>query len=153
MKKRFVLPAALPALLAAGMLTTAPAPARADDDPARLVTVLTAPEPQTQLMAMVLTMQSMQQGAKAHILLCGPAADIALKDAPESATAPQQPKGMSPKGLMMKIMEGGTAVEVCAIYLPNKGVGPEALIDGVTAANPAEMAKRLLDDDTQLLTF
>ena len=132
-------------------LTAATPPAQADDD--KLVTILTAAEPQTQLMAMVLTMQSMQQGAKAYILLCGPAADIALKDAPASATAAQQPKGMSPKGLMMKIMEAGTPVEVCAIYLPNKGVGADALIDGVTAANPAAMARRLMDDDAQLLTF
>lgn len=143
---------AVAALLAAPALTAAPVPATAADAK-NLVTIVTAAEPQTQLMAMVLTMQSLQQGAKAHILLCGPAADIALKDAPASATAPQKPKGMSPKGLMMKIMEGGTQVEVCAIYLPNKGVGAEALIDGVKAADPAEMAKRLLADDTRLLSF
>lgn len=144
--------AAVAALSAVPVLAVAPTPATADDAE-MLVTIVTAPEPQTQLMAMVLTMQSLQQGAKAHILLCGPAADIALKDAPASASAPQKPKGMSPKGLMMKIMEGGTQVEVCAIYLPNKGVGAEALIDGVKAADPAEMARRLLADDTRVLTF
>lgn len=53
----------------------------------RILTILTSPEPQTQLMAMVLTMQAAQQGADAHIMLCGPAADIALRNAPESATA------------------------------------------------------------------
>lgn len=138
---------------AVALATAAVLPARADEDPVRLVTVLTAPEPQTQLMAMVLTMQSLQQGAKARILLCGPAADIALKDAPASATAPQKPKNMSPKGLMMKIMEAGAPVEVCAIYLPNKGVGSEALIDGVKPAKPNEMAAHLLEDDARLLTF
>ena len=148
MKKFLAAFAAATALLAAAAL-----PARADGDAPKLVTVLTAPEPQTQLMAMVLTMQSMQQGAKARILLCGPAGDIALKDAPASATAPQKPKNMSPKGLMTKIMEAGAPVEVCAIYLPNKGVGPEALIEGVTAAKPAEMAGYLLEDDARLLTF
>ncbi|MGD1876546.1 MAG: hypothetical protein ACFB13_03490 [Kiloniellaceae bacterium] len=139
-------------LAAAVSVLAAALPLRADE-PDGLGTIVTAPEPQTQLMAMVLTMQSMQKGAKARILLCGPAADIALKEAPAAATAPQQPKGMSPKGLMMKIMEAGTPVEVCAIYLPNKGVGPEALIEGVKAASPSEMAGHLLADDTRLLTF
>lgn len=125
---------------------------RASETP-KLVTILTAPEPQTQLMSMVLTMQSIQQGAEASVLLCGPAGDLALKDAPESATAPQKPKGMSPQGLMMKVIEAGATVEVCAIYLPNKGVGPEALIDGVTPAKPPAMAAKLLADDARLLSF
>jgi hypothetical protein len=44
-------------------------------------------------------------------------------------------------------------VEVCAIYLPNKGVGQDALLDGISAAKPAEMAGRLLADNTRLLSF
>jgi predicted peroxiredoxin len=133
----------------AALLATA---AHAGDKP-NLVTVLTAPDAQTQLMSMVLTMQAMQQGSKTHVLLCGPAGDLALKDAPASATAPQKPKGMSPQGLMQKIMQSGGSVEVCAIYLPNKGVGQDALLDGVSAAKPAEMAGRLLADNTRLLSF
>ncbi|MBK0398895.1 hypothetical protein H0I76_06820 [Limibaculum sp. M0105] len=140
------------ALAAAAGLAAPALPASADDD-ARLVTVLTAPEPQTQLMAMVLTMQSIRQGASAHVLLCGPAGDLALKDAPESATAPQPPKGMSPQGLMKAIIETGAKVEVCAIYLPGKGVGPEALIEGVTPAKPDAMAAELLKDDVRVLSF
>lgn len=142
--KRLLL-AAIAAVLLAG-------PAAADEKP-NLVTVLTAPEPQTQLMAMVLTMQSIQQGAQARILLCGPAGDLALKEAPASATAPQKPRGMSPQGLMRKIMETGTPVEVCAIYLPNKGVGAEALLDGVGQARPPAMAGHLLADDTRIMSF
>lgn len=129
-----------------------PAFAVADETP-DLVTVLTAPEPQTQLMAMVLTMQSMNKGANAHILLCGPAGDLALKEAPASATDPQKPKEMSPQGLMQKIMESGGMVEVCAIYLPNKGVGPDALIDGVGMAKPPEMAERLLAPSARIMSF
>lgn len=118
-----------------------------------LVTILATGEPQTQLMSMVLTMQAMQQGSDAHVLLCGPAGDLALQDAPAAATAPQKPKGMSPQGLMQKIMEAGATVEVCAIYLPNKGVGPEALLDGVTPAKPPAMAARLLVDNTRIMSF
>lgn len=138
---------------AAAALMLLTAAAHAQDNKPSIVTILTAPEPQTQLMAMVLTMQSIQQGAKARILLCGPAGDLALEDAPESATAPQKPQDMSPQGLMRKIMEAGAPVEVCAIYLPNKGLEADALIDGVKAAKPQEMAAHLLAPDTRLLTF
>ena len=137
---------------AAIAIMTVTGAAMAEDKPG-LVTILTAPEPQTQLMSMVLTMQSMQQGASAHILLCGPAGDLALKDAPASATAPQAPRDMSPQGLMTKIIEAGATVEVCAIYLPNKGVGADALIDGVTAAEPPAMAARLLAPNTRIMSF
>jgi hypothetical protein len=141
------------ALLAGSLLFAGSAAALADDAE-RIVTVVTSANPQTQLMAMVLTMQSIRQGASAHILLCGPGGDIALRDAPASATAPQKPKGMSPQGLMTTIMERtGTSVQVCALYLPNKGVPASALVDGVTVAKPPMMAARLVADDTRVLGF
>ncbi|MEM8595646.1 MAG: hypothetical protein AAGF76_04175 [Pseudomonadota bacterium] len=140
------------ALAAFALIAPALGGASAEETP-KLVTVLTAPAPQTQLMSMVLSMQSLQQGAPVHILLCGPAGDLALKDAPASATAPQDPKGMSPQGLMQKVMEAGATVEVCAIYLPNKGVGPEALIGGVGMAKPPEMAARLIAPNTRIMSF
>jgi len=129
------------------------APAAQASDAENLVTILTSDEPQTQLMSMVLTMQSMKAGAGAYVLLCGPAGDLALKDAPEAATAPQPPKGMSPQALMRKIMAQGGTVEVCAIYLPGKGVGADALLDGVGAARPPAMAARLLAEDTRIMSF
>lgn len=141
------------ASLTLAAMTAISAPVQADEAK-KLVTVVTSPDAQTQLMSMVLTMQSVQQGAKAQILLCGAAADMALKDAPESATAPQKPKDMSPQGLMKMIMEKtDTKVEVCAIYLPNKGVDASALLDGVTAAKPPAMAAALIADDTTVLSF
>ncbi|MDV4144448.1 hypothetical protein [Shimia sp. FJ5] len=141
--KRFLTALALTAMTAAN--------AASADDQKDLVTILTAPEPQTQLMSMVLTMQAVQQGAAAHILLCGPAGDLALKDAPESATAGQPPKNMSPQGLMQMIMkQPGTKVEVCAIYLPGKGVGPDVLLDGIGVAKPGEMAKAVLEADASM---
>ncbi len=138
--------------LAALIGLAAPVPALADEPPA-LVTVLTAPEPQTQLMAMVLSMQARQQGAAVHVLLCGPAGDMALKDAPEGVTAGQPPKGMSPQGLMTRLMAAGATVEVCAIYLPGKGAGPEVLLDGIGLAKPPAMAARLLAEDNRILSF
>jgi predicted peroxiredoxin len=129
-------------------------PAAAQEAPDTLVTVLTTPEPQTQLMAMVLTMQAVGQGKSAHVLLCGPAADIALKEAPDSATAAQPPKGMSPQGLMQMIMsKPNTKVEVCAIYLPAKGAQADALLDGVTVADPAKMAAALMAPNARVASY
>jgi predicted peroxiredoxin len=137
-------------LAAAALALSAALPAQADDGKS-LVTILTAPDAQTQLMAMVLTMQSAKQGATPHILLCGPAADMALKEAPATATDPQEPMGFSPQMLMQKIAGmPGAKVEVCAIYLPNKGAGPEVLLDGIAVAKPGEMAKAMLDADARM---
>lgn len=125
-------------------------PAHADDADT-LVTILTAPDAQTQMMAMVLNVKSAEQGAQPHVMLCGPAADLALKDAPESATAPQKPLGVGPQQLMQKIMGlPGAKVEVCAIYLPNKGAEKDVLLDGVGVAAPDAMAKAMLEADARM---
>lgn len=60
---------------------------------------------------------------------------------------------MSPQGLMQKILEAGGTVELCAIYLPNKGVDATALLEGINSAKPPEMAARLLADDTRIMSF
>ncbi|RBI71188.1 hypothetical protein DQW77_12325 [Roseovarius sp. TE539] len=138
------------AMIALAAMAQTPATAQEAPD---LVTILTSEDPQTQLMSMVLTMQSLKQGSTTYTLLCGPGGDLALRDAPAAATGPQKPKGMSPQGLMKMIMDQGGTVEVCAIYLPNKGVGMDALLDGVGSAKPPAMAARLLADDTRIMSF
>ncbi len=135
--------------LALGLATTAQA-----EDSNKLITILTAPEPQTQLMAMVLTMNAMAAGAQAEMLLCGPAGDIALQDAPETATAGQPPKDASPQGLMKMMMaQNGLKVQVCAIYLPGMGADASVLIEGVTAAAPDAMGAAIVADDTTVMSF
>lgn len=124
------------------------------EGPSKVVTVVTSPEPQTQLMAMVLTMQAAQQGAEAHILLCGPAGDLGLRDAPAGATAGQPPKDMSPQGLMKEIQANtGATVEVCAIYLPGRGEDASVLLEGVGVAKPEEMAAKLMAPEARVLSF
>jgi predicted peroxiredoxin len=139
-------------LAAAALAAAAVAPALAEG-PDALVTVVTAENPQTQLMAMVLSMQAMEQGHSLRILLCGPGGDIALRDAPESATAPQPPRGASPQGLMQAMIGQGARVEVCAIYLPGLGADASVLIEGVGVAQPPEMAGAMLADDTIVWSF
>jgi hypothetical protein len=135
-------------------LTLATVLPAAAEDQRNLVTILTAPEPQTQLMAMVLTLNAVQQGASAHILLCGPAGDIALRDAPDTATAGQPPRDASPQGLMSMMMaQHDVTVEVCAIYLPGMGADASVLLDGVTAAAPDAMARSIMADDTVVMSF
>ncbi len=60
---------------------------------------------------------------------------------------------MSPQGLMQMIIAKGGKVDVCAIYLPNKGVGADALIDGVGSAKPQPMAEKLLADNVRIMSF
>ena len=121
--------------------------------PSVLINV-TSDDAQVQLMSMVLTMQSAQQGAKTNVLLCGAAGDMALRDAPNSVTAGQPPMNMSAQGLMKTVIEKtNTKVEVCAIYLPGKGLDQSALIDGVTVADPAAIAKLMISRDTKIASF
>lgn len=129
-------------------LVLAATPALAADK--TLVTVMTAAEPQVQMMSLVLTLQAARQGAAAHILLCGPGGDLALKDGP--AAIPQKPMNATPQQMMQQLMQAGVKVDVCAIYLPNKERGAEALIEGVGIARPETMAAELLAA-SQVLSF
>lgn len=123
------------------------------DEPGNLVTIVTSDQPQVQLMAMVLTHQAMAQGKSARVLLCGAGGDMALAEAPETATAPQPPKGASPQGLLGAAIEKGATVEVCAIYLPGKGADPSALMDGVGVAKPPAMSTVMTAENTTIWSF
>jgi len=127
-------------------------PAFAQDAP-DLVAVVTSDNPQTQLMSMVLTNQAIGQGHGVHILLCGPGGDLALADAPASATAPQPPRDASPQGLLQMAMQNGATVEVCAIYLPGLGADASVLIEGVGVAQPDAMAATMMVEGTQVWSF
>jgi hypothetical protein len=138
-------------LIAVAIAASLALPAQADAQ--RLITLITSAEPQTQLMALILTTQAIQQGAEVRVLLCGPGGDLALEDAPESATAGQPPRGASPQGLLQGIIEAGAVVEVCAIYLPGRGAAPDALIGAVGVARPADIASVMLHPATRVWSF
>ncbi|EEB85168.1 conserved hypothetical protein [Roseobacter sp. GAI101] len=105
-------------------------------------------------MAMVLTMNAISAGADAEVLLCGPAGDIALRDAPASATAGQPPRDASPQGLMkMMMVQMGLKVQVCAIYLPGKSADASVLIDGVSTAAPDAMGDAIVAPNTSVMSF
>lgn len=142
-----------PKMLAAALCLGLGAGAAAAQDAAPLVTVVTAENPQTQLMAMVLTGQAAQQGHPVRVLLCGPGGDMALAEAPEAVTAPQPPRGASPQGLLTQLIAGGATVEVCAIYLPGLGADASVLIEGVGVAQPPAMAAAMAAEGTIVWSF
>jgi len=141
------------AVIAATALGLATAGAAHADPAEKLVTIVTSDNAQTQLMSMVLTAAAVEQGAQARILLCGPGGDIALTDAPETATAPQPPRDASPQGLMQMLMSRGVTVEVCAIYLPGLGADQSVLVEGVGVAAPPAMGAAMMEKDAQIWSF
>lgn len=111
---------------------------------------LTSPSTQTQGMAMVLANQMQQQGAKVSLLLCDGAGDMALQDHQGESL---KPRDVTPVQLMQQLMQGGASVEVCALYLPNKPATPADLLDGITPAQPPQVAKKMLDPAVKVFSF
>ncbi|WP_206199137.1 hypothetical protein [Thiomicrorhabdus indica] len=125
--------------------------AYADNMAEGLNVVVTSDSHQTQLMAMVLSTQTLKKhGKKVHMTLCGPAGDLALKT---TETPKLKPKNVSPSMMLKKIMGMGAKVEVCPLYLPNAGKTPEDLIDGIQVAKPANVAAGLLNKNFQNLSY
>lgn len=133
-------------LTCAALLSTAAA-AHADNE---VFVYLTSDSLQTQGMAMVLANQMQQQGASVSVLLCDGAGDMAIKQHESEAL---QPLNASPAQLMQRLMQGGASVEVCALYLPNKPATADALIEGVTAAKPPQIAGKMLDPAVKVFSF
>ncbi len=112
--------------------------------------VLTSGEPQTQMMAMVLSMMTIKQGKEVKMVLCSKAGDLVVKDLKSVIV---KPVGKSPKMMLQALIQKGASVTVCPLYLPNASRDQSVLMDGVTVAKPAEIASFLLDDDYQNLSY
>ncbi|MGD8531289.1 MAG: DsrE family protein [Syntrophobacterales bacterium] len=124
--------------------------AAAQGDVKGMFIVVTSPDPQTQMMAMVLATQIAMKGKKSQVLLCGFAGDLALK---ESTEVILKPNNKSPQMLMKNLIKLGVTVEVCALYLPNKGKAMADLVPGVSPAKPPAIAEALLEPGVKLFTF
>lgn len=122
-------------------------------DAQRLLVVLTSGETETQAMTLVLSNQVAASGKPVHLLLCGPAGDIALKAPPPDAGRMVTPKGMSVLSLLQGLKAKGASVDVCAIYLPNRKLDAAALADGVGVARPPAIAAEMVAAGTRLFTF
>ncbi|WP_371395834.1 hypothetical protein [Fretibacter rubidus] len=126
---------------------------QATDNAAPVLTVITEQAPETQLMALILSKAAVDQGSPVQILLCDKGGDLALKSPPTLSQQPLAPKNMSPAGLLSKLINSGVKVDVCAIYLPNRTFGEDALIDGVGVATPPEIAGYFTQVETKILSF
>ena len=110
--------------------------------------------PQTQAMAMVLSLMTIKAHNKeVNIILCGPAGDLADKNI--KGIAVKRPNGKSPsaKDHLKILIKKGAKVEVCPLYLPNSGKDKTILLDGVTIANPPLVAGKLLNNSYQTVSF
>ena len=112
---------------------------------------ISSPHAMAQGAGLVLAGQALAQKASVRILLCDAAGDIALQASP--VATPLKPRNLTPQQLLQVAVQGGAKVEVCALYLPNKGLQPSDLIPGVTPAKPPEVAAALLKPGTQTVSF
>ena len=129
-----------------------PATARASA-PERALVILTAEERMTQGMAFVLTTALRRQGMEVEMLLCGPAADLARREPQGPAVEPLRPMNATPAQMLRQAMGLGVVVRVCALYLPNAGIGPDALVEGVTLAQPPMIAGRMAAAEVRVFSF
>jgi len=120
------------------------------DEDCELFLVLTTADTQTQLMALELTTQLTQDQQSVQILLCGAAGDIAFNGSEEVIL---KPINKSPRMILKSLIESGVTVQVCSLYMPNKGISAEELIDGVTQAKSPLVAKMLLEHGVKVVTF
>lgn len=135
-------------LLASTMLVTSTS---FSDQSKGLNLVVTAPERQAQMMAMVLSLQTIKKhGKEVNMVLCGAAGDLALK---ATKTDTLKPADKSPTDLLNGLIKMGATIEVCPLYLPNVGKTEADLIEGITVAKPPVVAGRLLDKDYTTLSY
>ena len=122
------------------------APVASFADNKKLMVIVTTDDNVTQGMAITLSVLTKKQGADVDVLFCGQAADLLMKSAKET-TPPLQ------KWVISELIKKGTPVEVCPPYLRSSGKTKEDLISGVNVANPEMVAKKLLDDNTKILSY
>jgi len=116
--------------------------------------LINSSNPQTQSMAMVLSMMSIKKhNKKVSIVLCSDAGDLALKGMKSTPVKRPNGKEITPKQNLKMLIKLGAKVQVCPLYLPNASKDASALLEGITIAKPAMVAAKLLDKDYQNLSF
>lgn len=133
-----------------GLLFAVPTLGYCSDNSKNLLVIVTTDDPLTQLMAMVLSTQSMKKGATVNVLLCGEAGSLAVKNSPETLL---KPNNKSPQMLLKNLVQNGVAIEICPPYLPNKEKTTSDLIEGISVAKPPQVADQLLDKDIKILSY
>lgn len=142
-------------LATTALIATLITPSILSADQAKGLNVLVnSANPQTQAMAMVLSLMSIKKHKKqVNIVLCGAAGDLADKNI--KGVPVKRPNGKAPsaKQHLKLLIQKGAKVEVCPLYLPNAGKDKSILLDGITVAKPPMVAGKLLDTNFQNITF
>jgi len=116
--------------------------------------IINSGNPQTQAMAMVISLMSIKKHKKeVNIVLCGAAGNLADKNI--KGTPVKRPNGKEPsaKQHLKKLIKLGANVKVCPLYLPNAKKDKSILLEGIKVAKPPVVAKQLLDKDFQNISF
>jgi predicted peroxiredoxin len=146
MKKIFATTALVVSLLTPSFLNA--------DQAKGLNVLVNSANPQTQAMAMVLSLMTINKHKKqVNIVLCGAAGDLADKNI--AGVGIKRPNGKAPsaKDHLKLLIKKGAKVEVCPLYLPNANKDKSVLLDGITVAKPPMVAGNLLNKDFQNITF
>lgn len=112
--------------------------------------VLTSEVPQTQKMAMVLSLKTLKKGKKVNMVLCSKAGDLAIKGLKSKVL---KPLNKSPKMLLKALIKKGANVKICPLYLPNENLKESSLLDGIKVASPQKIADYLLDENLKNLSY
>jgi len=136
-------------LLAIGVLIASHAVEAAEATPKTFV-VITSESTETQGMALVLSLQALQNGSEVRILLCDHGGDIALKDYKGTAL---KPRNVTPQQLLKKALSKGATADVCALYLPNRDLTADVLIPGVSSVKPPQIGQYMADPSVRYFTF
>jgi len=135
--------------LTVGVLLSASALADDRDDGKRLFVTVTGSAAQDRAMPLVLANQALDQGAQVRVLLCGAGGEIAVAKHEMESLAP---RGLTPRDLLNRLIQHEVTVEVCAIFLPNTDYNEDDLIDGVSIANPGDVAAWMMAPGTRLFS-
>ncbi|HHE31989.1 MAG TPA: hypothetical protein ENL07_05025 [Chlorobaculum parvum] len=115
-----------------------------------LFVVVTSEDSMAQMMAMVLSTQTLKQGRSVRVLLCGEAGNLAVNGSKEKLF---KPLNKSPQMLLKGLIAKGVKVEVCPLFLPNTGKQVSDLISGVIVAKPPLIATAMAEEGIKLLTY
>jgi predicted peroxiredoxin len=135
---------------AAEPIKPAAPPTTSVDNTKGIFVILTDEEPMTQMMALVLSTQTFEQGKSLQILLCGQAGKLAVKNSKQTMF---KPINKSPQMLLAELIARGVQVEVCPLFLPNFNMSESQLITGVTIAKPPVIARKMRAEEIKLVTF
>ncbi len=112
--------------------------------------VLTAKNEQTQMMAMVLAMKTLEASKEVRMTLCASAGHLALKS---FNSTKMKPMNKSAKMLLQAIIKKGAIISICPLFLPNVNKNKFDLLEGIKEAKPALIAKQLLDLEYTTLSY